>query len=210
MFPSLFFHEFFEEIPYVRQRGLKRGTRWGAQWQPDTVYWISLSLDEWWLFAKRQFFAGTEGDGTNSTCFSNGGVSSDEELRSSSKCDHHMMNWYLAYITSPQVVLVTMLLDMHDLGFDAAFLKHVGKTKEAFYADYNAFMTSGTQDDPPPPDFFPRANQSVREIVDFGAVNVAAACTLTSAQISQRCACRYNWDDASPNAIPASTSLHCQ
>ena len=167
IFPTLFFHEFFDDIPYIQRRGLNRGRRWGDQASADTVYWIALSLEEWWGQAKREFFNGTGTDGVNPECYTRGGVTADEELRHSSKCDAMMMNWYLAYITSLQVVLVSMLRDMHDLGFDGAFIKHVGMTKESFYEQYNAFMFNGTEEDPPPPGFFPLANQSVYELVNF-------------------------------------------
>ena len=57
---------------------------------------------------------------------------------------------FLAYKTSYKVVWVDIPLSYYDLGFDGAFEKYYGKTKEEFYVDFNKFMRAGGAEDDPP------------------------------------------------------------
>ena len=62
---------------------------------------------------------------------------------------------FLAYKTSYKVVWLDIPRSYYDLGFDGAFEKYYGKSKEEFYADFNEFMRTGDAEDEPPQGWAP-------------------------------------------------------
>ena len=62
---------------------------------------------------------------------------------------------FLAYKTSYKVVWIDIPLSYYDLGFDGAFEKYYGKSKEELYADFNEFMRTGNAEDEPPQGWAP-------------------------------------------------------
>ncbi len=59
-----------------------------------------------------------------------------------------MAAYYLAYITSFQVMWVDIARDMWALGFPASFEKHVGMNINEFAESYSDFMNKGSAEDP--------------------------------------------------------------
>ncbi len=62
---------------------------------------------------------------------------------------------YLAHKTSWKIVWVDFYENTYDLGFWGALEKFYGKSKNEFYADFNAFIRAGSGNDDPPSGWTP-------------------------------------------------------
>lgn len=160
VFPDVFMKEYFNDLSWTREHDLSldevTGDRIGSI--------LNLRWDDDYARGRKQ----VKGLDSDSRCT---GVGPDEEYRHTEKCSHRhwfLMNVYLAYLTSYQTLWVNIPADMWELGFDGSFEKNVGMTVDEFYDSYNAFMSAGDPDDPPPPGFFP--TQPLSELVDFWAI----------------------------------------
>ena len=81
------------------------------------------------------------------------------------QCEWAIAAYYLAYLTSFQVMWVDIPRDMWALGFPGSFKKHVGMTVDQFAESYSNFMSEGSANDPAPEGFFP--TKPLSELVDF-------------------------------------------
>jgi len=158
-FPNLFMKEYFDRLSWSREHGLTLED--ATDTQLGSI--LQLRWEEILRSARREIVHGEDGE-----CR---GVGIDEEYRHTAKCSYRhwfLMNVYLAYLTSWQTLWVDLLEDMWALDFDGSFEKHVGMTVDEFYDSYNAFMSEGDPDDPPPPGFFP--TEPLSELVDFWGI----------------------------------------
>jgi hypothetical protein len=88
-----------------------------------------------------------------------------EESYETMRCFFGMANAYLAYLTSYQTLWVDIPMDIYELGFEKSFQKHTDMTLQEFYDQFNAFLSQGDPNDPPPAGFFPE--DPIRDYVDF-------------------------------------------
>jgi len=156
-FPHVFMKEYFDRFTYT----VENGHRFDGD--DEASGWIRSAInDHWdWFYGE----AKREAMGLEPGCEA---ASPAEEYRDTKTCDWFLMNVYLAYLTSWQVVWVDLPADMWALDFDGSFAKHVGMSVDEFYESYNAFMRSGDPDDPAPDGFFP--DRPLAELVDFWAI----------------------------------------
>ncbi len=168
VFPDLFLWERFDELNYSKRNGIKRGS--GELGEPEQNK-PAICKDRYHFFCDRSRSRyrhekeRIQQEGGECYLGSRSGADIYDYTIREPQCDVAMAAYYLAYITSFQVMWVDIARDMWALGFPASFEKHVGMNINEFAESYSDFMNKGSAEDPPPTGFFPTAPLS--ELVDF-------------------------------------------
>lgn len=177
VFPDLFLWEKFDDLNYTKRNGFKRGNgkynwqgkEYGSDKNEETnpvvcQFYVSYLCDQ----GKRAYQnekRRVQQKGGKCYLGSRTGADIYNYAVKEPQCDWTMAAYYLAYITSFQVMWVDIARDMWALGFPASFEKHVGMNINEFEESYSEFMNTGSPEDPSPSGFFPTAPLS--ELVDF-------------------------------------------
>ena len=166
VFPDVFMWEKWEELNHTKRNGYRRGN--GIYYQPDSPVICQGFMIYLCDQGKGGFRAAKEDVQNNGgRCYigARDGTDLYDGVIRQPQCNWEMAAYYLAFITSFQVMWVDIPRDMWFLGFPASFEKHVGMTINEFAESYSEFMNNGSPEDPPPEGFFP--NKPLSELVDF-------------------------------------------
>ena len=166
VFPDVFLWEKFEELNHTTRNGLRRGN--GNYHQSDSPL-ICQGFDTYLCDRGTRHFRyakeAVQNNGGRCYLGARDGTDLFDGVIRQPQCDWGMTAYYLAFVTSFQVMWVDIARDMWSLGFPASFEKHVGMTINEFAESYSEFMNSGSPEDPPPEGFFPK--KPLSELVDF-------------------------------------------
>jgi hypothetical protein len=166
VFPDVFLHENFYDLNHTLRNGFQLSET--GEYRTENGPVVCQAFDDYLCdkyHAHYQF--------TKNSHQENGGICylgtydsiGLDGVRRERQCDWRLAAYYLAYISSFQIMWVDIPRDMHGLGFPAAFKKHVGMTVDEFAESYSIFMNTGSPADPPPQGFFPE--KPLSELVDF-------------------------------------------
>ena len=166
VFPDLFLWEKFPDMNHTVRNGFERGNgRYHEQGSPAVCQGLDTYLcDQNSRLYREKKEQHQQGGGKCYLGTRNGADLYDGSIKQP-QCNWTMAAWYLAYITSFQVMWVDITRDMWSLGFPGSFEKHVGMTVNEFADEFSSFFNTGSSDDPPPPGFFP--DKPLSELVDF-------------------------------------------
>jgi hypothetical protein len=165
VFPDLFVWEKFDDLNYTKRNEFKRGNGKYEGTSPIVCQTNTNYLCDQGKQAYQNEKRRVQQKGGKCYLGSRSGADIYDYTIRDPQCDWAMAAYYLAYITSFQVMWVDIARDMWALGFPASFEKHVGMNINEFAESYSEFMNTGSPEDLPPAGFFPTAPLS--ELVDF-------------------------------------------